>query len=85
MKDLLEYLVREITGRKDLEVTEQADAEGGVINLTVNADPSVMGLIIGKQGKTIRTIRNLVKVRATLEKKAVNVSIEEESSNKPVV
>lgn len=77
MKDLLEYLVREITGSKDLEVTEQT--EGDVINLTVHADPSVIGLIIGKQGKTIRTIRNLVKVRATLEKKAVNVSVEEAS------
>lgn len=77
MKDLLEYLVREITGSKDLKVTEQA--EGDVINLTIHADPSVIGLIIGKQGKTIRTIRNLVKVRATLEKKAVNVSVEEAS------
>lgn len=77
MRDLLEYLVREISGRKDLEVAEQA--EGEVINLTVHSDPSVIGLIIGKQGKTIRTIRNLVKVRATLEKKAVNVSIEEAS------
>ena len=75
MRDLLEYLVREISGRKDLEVAEQA--EGEVVNLTVHADPSVIGLIIGKQGKTIRTIRNLVKVRATLEKKAVNVSVEE--------
>lgn len=78
MKDLLEYLVREITGNKDLEVTEQT--EGDVINLTVHADPSIIGLIIGKQGKTIRTIRNLVKVRATLEKKAVNVSVEEKAS-----
>jgi predicted RNA-binding protein YlqC (UPF0109 family) len=36
-----------------------------------------MGLIIGKRGKTIRTIRNLLRVRATLEKKGVSVAVVE--------
>ena len=37
----------------------------------------IIGLIIGKNGKTIRAIRNLLRVRAAIEKKAVFVSVSE--------
>ena len=38
---------------------------------------SQAGILIGKEGKTIKAIRNLLKVRATLEKKVVNVVLSE--------
>ena len=75
MKDLISYLVKNITGNEDFEVDEKN--EDSLIVFTIRAKPEYMGLIIGKEGKTIKTIRNLVKVRATLEKKSINLLVEE--------
>ena len=75
MKDLLSCLVKKITGIKDFTIKKSVD--NGYMNFTIITAPGTAGLIIGKQGRTIKTIRNLLKVRATLEKKAVNVSVEE--------
>lgn len=79
MKNLLEFILKSITSPSDCQVEEQAD--GDHINLIINAPQEIIGLIIGKSGKTIKAIRNLVKVRATLEKKGVSISIAENSSN----
>ena len=73
MKELLTFLVEKITGNKAFEIQE-TDEEGRVDYL-VSAPEEIVGMIIGKGGKTIKTIRNLLKVRATLEKKAVSVSV----------
>jgi len=75
MKDLVEYLTKNITGSPDFEVEEKS--ENGLVTFVIKAKAEFIGLIIGKGGKTIKTIRNLVKVRATLEKKSVNISVEE--------
>lgn len=75
MKDLIEFLVKNITGSEDFEVEEKS--EDGLATYIIRAKAEYMGLIIGKAGKTIKTIRNLVKVRATLEKKSFNLSVEE--------
>lgn len=78
MKKLLEYLIEQITGSEKFSVLEETKDD--LIQLTVEADPEILGLIIGKKGKTIRNIRNLLKVRATLEKKGVNVFVTEKAS-----
>jgi predicted RNA-binding protein YlqC (UPF0109 family) len=75
MKELVEFLTKNITGTNDFEVEEKN--EDGLVTFIIKAKPEYMGLIIGKGGKTIKTIRNLVKVRATLEKISVNISVEE--------
>lgn len=77
MKKLLEYLIEQITGSEKFSVLEETKDD--LLQLTVEADPEILGLIIGKKGKTIRNIRNLLKVRATLEKKGVNVFVTEKS------
>lgn len=75
MKDLLEFLVKGITGKDDFTIKE--DQEGDRSDFSIQISPDVFGMVIGKGGKTIRAIRNLVKVRATLEKKGINVSVVE--------
>lgn len=75
MKKLLEYLVKGITGLKDIEVKEEVD--GDFLSFTILTAPETAGLIIGKQGKTIKTIKNLLRVKATLDKKGVSISVEE--------
>jgi len=75
VKKLLEYIIKGILGKKDFTVTEST--EGDFVNLGIKVPGEDTGLIIGKEGRTIKAIRNLLKVRATLERKGVSVSIEE--------
>ncbi len=75
MKDLLEFLLKGILGKEEFDVTE-TDEEGR-ITYTVKTAQENVGMIIGKGGKMIKTLRNILKVRATLEKKVVFLNIGE--------
>jgi len=74
MKDLLEFLLKGLLGEEKFEIVEVSDA--GRILFTVKTAPEQVGLIIGKGGHTIKALRNVLKVRATLEKVAVSVNVE---------
>lgn len=76
MKNLLEFLINKITvatPAEDFSVSEETN-EGKTV-LTVSAKPDIIGLIIGKEGKTIKNIRKIVSIRAVLENKSVNISV----------
>jgi len=75
MKELLEFLLKGILGEEKFDVTESEDA--GRIIYTIKTDPKNVGLVIGKGGHMIKSLRNILKVRATLEKKAVALNIGE--------
>ena len=75
MKDLLEFMLKAVLEGKKFEITESEDS--GRIVYSIKTDPENVGLIIGKGGKMIKSLRNILKVKATLEKKAVNLNIEE--------
>lgn len=75
MTDLLNFLLKGILGEEKFDVKESE--ENGRIIYTINTDPKNAGLIIGKGGRIIKSIRNILKVRATLEKKAVAVNLAE--------
>lgn len=73
MKDLLKFLVEKITGSEDFEVTEK-DEDGRTL-LTIEAKPDIIGLIIGKAGKTIKNIRRIVSIKAVLDGKSININV----------
>ncbi len=73
MKDLLEFIVKGLLGKEKFEIQETDD--NNFSTLSIKTEPSFVGILIGKGGQTIRTIRNILKVRAILEKKGVNVTI----------
>lgn len=75
MKELLTFLVEKMTGSKEFDVEESE--EEGRHDLMIMAPKEMVGMIIGKEGRTIKAIRNLLKVKATLEKEAVSVSVGE--------
>lgn len=76
MKDLLEYIVMNLASKpENVEIDEQGD--NGNVNLTLTVDPSDMGLIIGKGGQTIHSIRKLLTVRAMAENVRVNLQLNE--------
>jgi uncharacterized protein len=60
LRDLLEYLAREIVDEPDsVEVTEIADDRGVLLTLRVAQDD--MGKVIGRGGRTARALRTVVK------------------------
>jgi predicted RNA-binding protein YlqC (UPF0109 family) len=76
MKGLVEHIFKSlVTKPKAVEIKKKV--QEGVINFNVKVDPEDMGLVIGRQGNTIRAIRTLVKTRALVEKKRVQLTLEE--------
>lgn len=75
MKDLLDYLLKGVLAEEKFDVEETEDA--GRIIYTIKTDQKNVGLIIGRGGRMIKSLRNILKVRATLEKKAVALNIGE--------
>lgn len=76
MKELLEYIVKNLVSKPEsIKIDEQKSNGDVTLNLTV--DPSDMGLIIGKGGQTIRAIRKLLTVRAIAENVRVNLQLSE--------
>lgn len=75
MKDLLDYLLKGILGKEKFEI-EEADDAGRTV-YTIKTDTNNIGLVIGKGGNVIRSLRQILKVRATLEKKAVALNVGE--------
>lgn len=74
MKELLEYLLKGLLGEEKFEIVDTNDA--GRISYTIKTAPENVGLIIGKGGHMIKSLRNVLKVRATLEKVAVFLNVE---------
>lgn len=74
MRDLLEFIIEGILKNKEFTIEEETVEDKITYKIKVAEDRA--GLIIGKSGRTIKAIRNLLKVRATLEKKLVYLTIE---------
>lgn len=75
MKELLSFLITNITGSDDFEVGENMNEEEGRLTLDVVANPDIVGLIIGREGKTIKNLRKILSIRATREKLGVNINV----------
>jgi len=74
MKKLLEYLVTSIVEHPEAVVVEESEEEGQ-INLNFQVHPDDVKIVIGKQGQTIKALRELVKIKAIKERKKVNVNL----------
>jgi hypothetical protein len=78
MKELLKYIVENIVNEpKDVSINERK-LELGEIVLELKVNPTDMGVVIGKGGKVIKSIRNLMRTKAILEHKKVNLVLREE-------
>jgi len=70
MKELLDFILRNILG-KDSKYEIVEEDSGSVVTLTVKTAEDEGGMVIGKQGKVIKAIRNILRIKATLEKKKI--------------
>lgn len=76
MKDTLTYLIKSIVSTPDAVTIEEEDREG-IVYFTISVDTSDIGKVIGKEGKIIRSIRNVMKIPAIKQNKRINVSLAE--------
>ncbi|HEX2244660.1 MAG TPA: KH domain-containing protein [Gammaproteobacteria bacterium] len=77
MKELLEYLARSLVSNPDaVEVVESAMEDGAVYELKVAKDD--LGRIIGKQGRTAKSIRTILNAAASKTNRKVDLDIVEE-------
>jgi len=76
MKKVLKYLISSIVQNpKDVLVKEQM--ENDYLNLIIKVHPDDIKIVIGKNGRTIKALRELVKIKAFKEGKKINIKIEE--------
>ncbi len=75
MKEILTYIVENILPEVPVEIKEQE--EDGFIIFTLVVPQDQMGKIIGKNGKTINSIKNLLKIRAIKEEKRIDIQVQE--------
>jgi predicted RNA-binding protein YlqC (UPF0109 family) len=74
MKELLEYLARELVDNPDaVRVVESQDDRGILLQLHVDAED--MGKVIGRGGRIARAIRQVVRAAAIRDGVFVHVDI----------
>ncbi len=74
MKELLEYLARQLVDNPDqVRVEESQTADGVVLRLRVAKED--VGKVIGKQGRIARALRTVIKASAVKDGKQATVEI----------
>jgi predicted RNA-binding protein YlqC (UPF0109 family) len=74
MKEFIEYILKQIVSNPD-EIKVNEVTQNGLTIYEINVHDDDMGLAIGKNGRTIRSIRSLVKAKAIKEGIRVKVDL----------
>jgi len=77
MDKLLKFLISQIVDQPEAVAINSATDETGTVILTAVVDPGDMGKVIGKGGKIISAIRELIKVKAIKTNQRVRVVLAE--------
>jgi predicted RNA-binding protein YlqC (UPF0109 family) len=75
VRELLEFLVRQLVDEPDKVAVEAFDEEDGTIVLELSVGEEDYGRIIGKGGRTANALRTVVKAAAVKEQRRVLVDI----------
>ena len=76
MKDTLLYIISSIVEYPDKVSVTQEETDG-VVNFMVTVAKEDMGRVIGKNGKVIKSIRNVLKIPAIKNNKKIFISLSE--------
>ena len=75
MKELLEYLTRQLVDEPDEVDVQQFDEDDGTVVLELAVADDDYGKIIGKGGRTANALRTVIKAAAVKEGRRVLVDI----------
>ena len=83
MKELLEHIVKSIVNHpEDVSIEEKESVDfPGLTILTINVNEEDKGVIIGRKGRTINSIRDINTISAIRSNKRVRVILKDD--NKP--
>lgn len=83
-KEFIEYIVKAIVEKPEaVKIDRKLDEMGVLLELSV--DPSDMGKVIGKEGRTAKALRTLLRLVGVKNNARINLKIAEpEGSTKPV-
>lgn len=76
MKDTLFYIISSIIDDPKGIVIDEKETDG-VIEFTVTVPKAELGKVIGKKGRIISSIRNIMKIKALRQNKRVMISLQE--------
>jgi len=80
MKEFIEYILQQIVSNPD-DIKVNEVTQNGFTTFEIDINENDMGLAIGKSGRTIRSIRSLVKAKAI--KDGVRVKVDLIDKNPP--
>lgn len=76
MKKTLEYIISSIVTDPESVVVEETE-DNGMVEFLVHVPKEDIGKVIGKNGKVIRAIRNVLKIPAIKQQKKIHISLQE--------
>jgi uncharacterized protein len=76
MKNTLQFIVASIVDDSDSIKIDEEEVDG-VVNFTISVAKDDMGKVIGKEGKVIRSIRNVMKMKAMKHDTRINITLAE--------
>lgn len=75
MRDLLEYLAKQLVAQPDAVSVEQFEEEDGTVVLELSVGEDDYGRVIGRGGRTANALRTVVKAAAVKEGRRLLVDI----------
>lgn len=76
MKDTLTNIIKGIVDKpEEVEINEEENQ--GIVNFTIKVSPDDMGKVIGKEGKVIKAIRNVMRIPGVLQSKKIYITLAE--------
>lgn len=74
MKELLEYMLKNILSDEDKYRVEEEETDGSIV-LKIYTPTDTIGKVIGKGGKTINSLKNILKIKAIKEQVRVDIEV----------
>jgi predicted RNA-binding protein YlqC (UPF0109 family) len=86
MKQLIEYIVSNIVNHPEsVVITEEQTEDKEATKYLIKVDPEDVGRVIGKEGKVIKSIRQIVRIAAIQKGTRAIVDLLEDDSQKEAV
>jgi predicted RNA-binding protein YlqC (UPF0109 family) len=77
MKELLEFILKTIVTNKEAVLVEEEKSEDFILIFNVKVDEKDKGIVIGRGGRTIKAIRQIVAILARKAGQKVIIKVED--------